>query len=117
MKKKDFSEFSDEVKLLCYIYNKDDRKFINIKDIDLTKVSGKVLFDYFTSTYPDKDYSSVVSMIPYAVMDFEKACELLEKAVKESKTFVAIYPGFDKTDTSKMEYVGSIPDGALYLML
>lgn len=119
MNKKDFSKLSDEVRLLCYIYNKDDRKFINLKEVDLTKISGKVLLDYFTNAHPDKEYSSVVSLLPMAIGDIEKAYNLLEQSVKENKEFVAVYPAEPELmkgiDVSKMEYIGEIMDGALYL--
>lgn len=84
-------------------------------EIDYKKLKGEALFHYFTHDHTDKEYRSVVSLLPYAVSDFNKAIILLEKAVREDRQFIAIYPGIEKTDTSEMEYVGSIPDGELYM--
>ena len=83
--------------------------------IDYKKLKGEDLFYYFTTDHPDKEYSSIVSLLPYVLMDLDKAFALLERSVRENKKFVAVYPGEEKTDTSTMEYVGSIPDGMLYL--
>lgn len=83
--------------------------------IDLSKLNGESLFWYFTNDYPDEDYSSVVQLLPYAVMDLEKAYEILERIVREGKKLVAVYPWIEEIDTSKMEYIGSIMDGGLYI--
>lgn len=83
--------------------------------IDYTRLSGEDLFYYFTNDHPDKDYSSIISMLPIALLDIESVYKVLERSVKENKIFVAVYPGQEETDTSKMEYVGSISDGELYL--
>ena len=86
-----------------------------MKTIDFTKLKCEDLFWYFTNDYPDEDYSSVVQLLPYATMDLEKAYEILERIVREGKKLVAVYPFLEETDTSKMEYVGSIMDGGLYI--
>ncbi|MDR2286357.1 MAG: hypothetical protein LBE04_02605 [Prevotellaceae bacterium] len=89
-----------------------------MKDIDVLKLSGKELYAYFTRD--NSDYSNVISLLPYAVMDDEsKVYELLERSVRENKKFYAHYPAFPKLnkgiDISKMEEIGGITDGALYL--
>jgi hypothetical protein len=86
-----------------------------MKKIDFTKLQGEALFYYFTNDYEDKNYSSIIEMLPYAVMDKDKALALLERVVREKKTFVVVYPGEEKTDTSKMEYVGDVIDGGIYI--
>lgn len=86
-----------------------------MKKIDYTKLKGEDLFYYFTHDHPDEDYRSVVSLLPYAAMDLNKAFSMLEKCVKENKTLIAVYPGIEKVDTADMEYVGEIPDGMLYV--
>lgn len=82
--------------------------------IDLTKLKGEDLLHYFTTDHPDEEYRSVVGLLPY-VVEFDKACKLLERSVREGKTFVAVYPGIEDVDTSGMEYIGEIIDGGLYL--
>ncbi len=86
-----------------------------MKKIDINKLKGEDLFWYFTKDYPDDDYSSLVKLLPYATMDLEKAYEILERIVREGKKLVAVYPFLEETDTSKMEFVGSIEDGGLYI--
>ena len=86
-----------------------------MKKIDYTKLKGEDLFYYFTNDHPDEDYRSVVSLLPYATMDLNKAFSILEKCVKENKTLIAVYPGIEKVDTTDMEYVGEIHDGMLYI--
>lgn len=86
-----------------------------MKKIDFTNMKGEELFYYFTHDHDDKDYSSVVAMLPYAVMDLKKAYEVLERVVRDGKTLVVVYPGIENTDTSKMEYVGDVVDGGMYI--
>jgi nanoRNase/pAp phosphatase (c-di-AMP/oligoRNAs hydrolase) len=82
----------------------------------IDKLRGEDLFYYFTHEHPDKDYASVVELLPYALLwDMEKAYSVLERVVKENKTLVAVYPAFGNIDTSGMEYVGDILDGGLYI--
>lgn len=86
-----------------------------MRKIDYTKLKGEDLFYYFTHDHPNEEYRSIVSLLPYALMDIEKAYSLLERCVKENKTLVAVYPEMDITDTSGMQFVGEILDGGLYL--
>lgn len=83
--------------------------------IDYKKLNGEDLFTYFTTDHPDKEYSGVVALIPFAVEDWQEALNLIERVVKENKKFVAVYPSIDNVDTSKLELVGQIPDGLLYI--
>ena len=87
-----------------------------MKKIDLTKLKGEELFFYFINEHSDKDYSSIVALLPCATAwDEEKAYSILERVVQENKTLIAVYPGIDDIDTSKMEFVGGIMDGDLYI--
>lgn len=86
-----------------------------MKKIDFTNLTSEDLFHYFTHDHDDKDYSSVVAMLPYAVMDLKKAYEVLERVVRDGKTLVVVYPGIENTDTSQMEHVGDVMDGDLYI--
>jgi len=86
--------------------------------MDLSKLSGEALFYYYEHDHRDKDYSSVVALLPYALMhDQQKAFEVLERIVRENKKLVAVYPGVPdiNPDISNMEYVGDIMDGGLYI--
>lgn len=83
--------------------------------IDYKKLKGEDLFYYFTTDHPDKEYSSVVGLLQYAFDNPKDAFALLERCIQEDKVLFAVYPGEEKTDTSGLEYVGSIPDGSLYI--
>lgn len=84
--------------------------------IDIAKLKGADLFDYYKFDCKDKEYASVVVLLPYAVLDdFNKACTILERVVRENKKLIAFYPEFDTFDTSNMEYIGCIMDGGLYI--
>lgn len=86
-----------------------------MQKIDYTKLKGDDLFYYLTQDHDDKDYSSVVAMLPYAMPDKDKALNMLERVVRENKQFVVVYPGQEETDTSRMEYVGQVPDGVMFI--
>lgn len=77
-------------------------------------LKGEKLFYHLTHDVKN-EYSSVVALLPYAIMDRDKAMLYLESIVKDNKTLVAIYPGLGKKPTKNMKFVGSIPDGALYV--
>jgi len=82
--------------------------------IDPRELRGEALFIYFTEDYPNAEYSSVVKLLKTAVSSPEKLYGILERCVKEGKVLVPVYPE-DTRDVSKLEYVGEIPDGTLYL--
>lgn len=68
----------------------------------------------------DNEYESVVSLLPMAVeYDNEKITAIMKRCEKENKILVAVYPGvpelMNEIDVSKMELIGSIIDGSLYL--
>ena len=82
--------------------------------IDYKLLKREDLYTYFTQDHPDKEYSSLVAMLPNAVGDWDRALRLLEEIVKDDRELVAVYPGTQAIDTSEMELLGSIPDGLLY---
>jgi hypothetical protein len=86
-----------------------------MKKNDFKKLKGEDLFYYFTRDHNDKDYSSIVEMLPYALMDRDEALRVLENITKNGKKLVAIYPGNGEKPTTGMQFIGSIPDGGLYI--
>lgn len=82
--------------------------------IDNPKLDGEGLFYYLTTDHPDKEYASVVKLLPYATMDIDKAYKILERCQKEDKKLIASYLG-DGIDVDKLEFIGSIIDGGLYM--
>ena len=81
---------------------------------DTTTLKGEELFHHLTNN--GDDYSSLVALLPYAMMDRNKALLFLEDMVKNGKRIVSIYPGNGEVVPSGAELVGAIPDGALYLI-
>lgn len=87
-----------------------------MKTIDYKKLKGEDLYTYFIQNHPDKDYASVVALLPVATSgDMGKAFKLLERSVAENKKFETFYPEFDQDNDSKREFIGLIDDGALFL--
>ena len=83
--------------------------------IDPRQLTGEALYAYLTDRSRDADYAGVVGLLPFAVESIEAAYEILERSVKEGRKLRAVYAGYDKPAPSTWEYVGDIPDGALYL--
>lgn len=77
-------------------------------------LKGEELFYHLTHDVKN-EYSSLVALLPYAIMDRDKAMLYLESIVKDNKILVAIYPGLGERPTTNMKFIGSIPDGALYV--
>lgn len=84
-------------------------------EIDVNTLKGEDLFYYMTEMHPDREVRSMVFLLSYAVMDRDKTYSTLERIVASGRSLVAIYPGLGEEPTPDMEYLGSIPDGALYL--
>lgn len=84
-------------------------------EIDIHTLKGADLFYYMTEMHPDRKVRSMVFLLSYAIMDSDKMHSTLERMVASGKSLVAIYPGLGEKPTPDMKYLGSIPDGALYL--
>jgi hypothetical protein len=83
--------------------------------IDKSKLTGEGLWHYYTYDCPDKEYSSVVCLLLNAATDLNEIYSILERCEKEKKKLIAFYPAFDNFNTSKLEYIGPIIDGGLYM--
>ncbi len=87
-----------------------------IMDFDYKKLKGWDLYNYFINDHPNRDYASVVALLPCACLhDIDKAAAILERTIKDRRRLVAIYPGEGEVATPDMEYVGGIMDGGLYI--
>ena len=85
------------------------------KKFDYTALRGEALFNYLTTDHPDKEYASVVALLPNAVGDYQYALKLLEMVVICGAKLVAIYPGQGDEPTPTMKHIGEIIDGGLYV--
>lgn len=84
--------------------------------IDPSKLSEEDQLTYYQQDYPDKKISDNFWLVNYALnFDAKATLEMIKRIIKENKTIVAYYPMFDTYDTSGMEEIGGIEDGALYL--
>ncbi|MCD8282385.1 MAG: hypothetical protein LUC22_03915 [Prevotella sp.] len=83
---------------------------------DWKKLRGERLYHYLTEEAKDRDYASVVALLPQATCwDDEKAYAILERVVDEGKELVAVYPMLGEEEAPDMEYIGGILDGGLYI--
>lgn len=83
--------------------------------IDPRQLTGEALYAYFTIDNNDKEYASLVRLLPVATGSMGKTCEILERSVKEGLKLRAVYPAYGKESPASWEYIGDIPDGELYL--
>lgn len=89
-----------------------------METINYKSLKGEDLYNYFIQDHPDKEYASIIALLPVATLwEKERAFNLLERSIAESKQFIAVYPGLDDVDTSEMELIGEIDDGTLHLFL
>ncbi|MGI6073799.1 MAG: hypothetical protein ACOYEA_04055 [Fermentimonas sp.] len=88
----------------------------NNNKIVYKKLKGEALFNYFINDYYDKDYASVVELLPQATcFDMEEAYRILEYIVQNNARLVAVYPGIGEEAEENMEFIGEIYDGGLYI--
>ncbi len=83
--------------------------------IDIKELKGMDLLYYLTSTKnPDKELSELTSLLFLYNPDIKGSLKVLEDIIKHDKKLIAIYPGLGEDPTKDMEFICSIPDGALY---
>ena len=83
--------------------------------IDPKLLSGSDLWDYYMIDCKDKEYVSVVSLLPLACGSMEKAEQILTDCEKNSKSLIVLYPGTIPMSTNSMTYIGEVPDGVMYI--
>lgn len=88
----------------------------DLKDIDIARISNDdLLFFVQEFEHKDKDLTSIIKMLPTATgHNTKKLRDILQK-IKDGKKPIVVYPGIDDVDTSGLEYVGEVNDGAIYL--
>lgn len=81
-----------------------------------SQLTGKALALYCLNDHPNKEFRKDVSMVLYAVSNWDKAGEYIKRLIDENVSLVYYYPAFDSEDKTKgKECIGTIPDGALYI--
>lgn len=90
---------------------------MEFKKTDFDKMhDSEILYFINNFEHTDKDYESIVKLLPYAVMyDVCKIRSVISK-MRQGKKLVAIYPGIENINASNRELVGDILDGVLYLI-
>lgn len=88
---------------------------INGKLRPVTELPNEELVFAFLSCATDPEAIEAAQMLNYSVSSPKKAGQWLRKSLLEKREFIAIYPGNNGKAPEGAEYVGEIPDGALYL--
>lgn len=73
-------------------------------------VSGKELIE------DEVSFNEVVQMVVYATMKGVRDAEkMIEGWISAGRRIIYFYPGLSGGDVSRFEYIGDVPDGAMYL--
>lgn len=84
--------------------------------IDKKKLSGSDLYDYYLTDCKDKEYASIVSLLPLACGSEEEAHRILDYCNKNDKSLIVFNnPSIPIPNENLMTYVGSVNDGVLYI--
>ena len=81
----------------------------------ITELPNEQLVMAFLSCASDSEALEAVQLLSYCVSSPQKSGFWLRKALLENREFVAVYPGNNEKAPAGAEFVGNIPDGALYL--
>lgn len=64
----------------------------------------------------EEEFEQVAAMVAYAMeKDGSEVKPMVERWVSEGKRIVYFYPGLSGGDVSGFEFIGDVPDGAMYL--
>lgn len=74
-----------------------------------------IVSGFLASSSSDADVS-MVRLLAYAEPNEKKAGALLRRCLSSARSLVAVYPAQNETPPAKATLIGSIPDGALYLV-
>lgn len=83
--------------------------------LDLSKLDDRELFEYFCDKHPDRNMQLGALLLPIALHDMDRVHAFLRRIARTGEKFVFYYPAFDGEEPANAEYIGSIPDGGLYL--
>ena len=85
--------------------------------MDIKKLKGEDLYLYVTELHTDREFAEMVELMAYALMyDMDKVYSTLEDVVQKGKKIIAIYPGSGDVVPQGANLIGTIPDGALYVV-
>lgn len=89
---------------------------MDLKDIDIARISNEDLLNFIHEfKHKDKDFESIIKMLPTATgYNTNKLRDILQK-IKDGKKPIVFYPGIYEVDTLRLEYVGEVDDGAVWL--
>ncbi len=83
--------------------------------LDLSKLDDIELYVYFTEKHPDRNMRDGAFLLSVALHNVDKEIALLRRIARTGEKFVFYYPAFGGDEPANAEYIGSIPDGGLYL--
>ena len=89
---------------------------MDLKDIDIARIGDVDLLNFIHNfKHKDKEFESIIKMLPTAVGYHSNKLRYMLKQIKDGKKPIVVYPGIENVDTSKLEYVGEVDDGAMWL--
>lgn len=82
----------------------------------VTVVPDKLLLEAYLEAAENIEEKELVELLRYAEPSQEKAASILRQCLTAGRKLVAVYPGNEETPPEKAAFIGSIPDGVLYLI-
>lgn len=82
----------------------------------LTALPNEALVEGFLYNSDEDEEVSLVRLLSIVEPSPKKAGAILRECLTKGRSLVAVYPGNNETPPAKATYLGSIADGALYLV-
>lgn len=82
----------------------------------LTALPNEALVEGFLYNSDEDEEVSLVRLLSIVEPSPKKAGEILRECLTKGRSLVAVYPGKNEAPPAKATYLGSIADGALYLV-
>lgn len=84
--------------------------------LPVTKLPNSALIEGFLSCCTNSEDIALVHLLSIAEHNSESAAKILRRCLTSGRSLVAYYPGLGGVEPKKATLIGSIPDGALYLV-
>lgn len=82
----------------------------------VTDLPNAALVEGFLASCTNSEDAYLVKLLTIAEQNSESAAKILRRCLTSGRSLVAYYPGLGGAAPAKATLVGSIPDGALYLV-
>lgn len=84
--------------------------------LPVTELPNAALVEGFLLCCTNSEDIALVKLLTYAEQNHESAAKILRRCLTSGRSLVAYYPGMGGAAPAKATLIGSIPDGALYLV-